>query len=279
MSKFPTIIKEAFSVSFVVLLTSHVCFVNAQKNDRTSIQIIFDSIRDSRNDSLKMAMHHRIYDRMETMLQNVQSFDDPFTELPNIGKIYSDDRLVRIYTWSFPLEDKTFQYGGFVQYKKKNVVTTTRLSASVPYLPDISKQVSPTNWYGALYYKIFKVKKKREVYYIALGWSGNNAATDFKTIEPMIFDKNGRLSHFGKAVFKQKGKHPMLRYTMEYNSEGKAALDYQPESKKIIFDHLSPIEPSYQGIRCYYGPDFTYDAFVWQKNEWIYTENIDAINR
>ena len=48
----------------------------------------------------------------------------------------------------------------------------------------------------------------------------------------------------------------------------------------IIFDHLIPIEPMYQGIKAYYGPDFTYDAYrIEKKGGWRFEENIDARNK
>ena len=249
------------------------------------IQSLFDTLRESRNDSTKLAVNQRLTDEIGKLLRQDSSFSAPFQDLFNLGKVYSDDRNVRIYSWSFPLEDKTYQYGAFVQYKSRGKVTTTPLTLQTePYMPNEMQRLDAKHWYGCLYYKIFKVKRKKEVYYIALGWSGNNAATDFKIIEPLSFDKSGRLTTLGKAVFKGitengKTKRATLRYIMEYNSEGKATLNYRPESNQIIFDHLMPIEPIYEGIRSYYGPDFTYDTFTQKKGEWFYEENIDARNK
>lgn len=35
--------------------------------------------------------------------------------------------------------------------------------------------------------------------------------------------------------------------------------------KKIVFDHLSPPKATLKGAEETYGPDFTYDAFIWKK--------------
>ncbi len=254
--------------------------VQAEDALRKELRLQFDSIIDCRDDSVKLAIHKRISQKMEEVLKDERSFADPFADLPHIGKIYSDDGKVRFYTWGFPMEDKTFQFGGFVQYKGKDGVATTRLQTLPhPFRPSENKEINPEKWYGALYYKAFKVKKRRAEYYIALGWSGHDAVTDFKVIEPIQFEEDGTLKQLGLDIFQNKGKrNPPLRAVFEYNSEGKMTLDYQPQTETIIFDHLTPIDPSYTGIRAYYGPDFTYDAYHCKKGEWVFEENIDARN-
>ena len=62
-------------------------------------------------------------------------------------------------------------------------------------------------------------------------------------------------------------------------SDTRVSLHYDEKLKKIIFDHLVPIETIYKDVRSLYGPDFTYDAFVPEKGNWILEENIDAKNK
>lgn len=272
------LIHTKFLVMVVYLLWTSLPSLNAE--EYTHIQALFDSIKECRNDSMKIAMNVRLTQKISALLEDPSSFDNPFNQLYNLGKIYSDDKVVRIYTWSFPLEDKSYQYGGFIQYRQKGVVTTTPLQiAGEPIVPAENGKIDNKHWYGALYYKVFKVKKKRETYYIVLGWSGFNAATDFKIIEPIQFAKNGKMQNMGKMVFKETGRKSPFRIILEYNSDGKVALDFDSQKGKILFDHLSPIDPIYTGIRSYYGPDFTYDAFILKKGDWYFTENIDARNK
>ena len=273
-------------LGFLILKT-----VSLQAQDRSAIQKIFDTIAECRDDSVKMSLNQKLNEKIGLLLQDPNSFDDPFLELRNLGKVYSDDNKVRIYTWSFPLEDKSYQYGGYVQYRAKRETVTTPLVFKNTNVPKETGEISVKNWYGALYYKVFHVKKRRDNYYIAFGWSGFDAATDFKVIEPLDFDKQGRLSSFGKEVFDKsastenvnkqsaRAKKNPYRIVLEYNSDGKVTLDYDSSVEKIIFDHLSPIEPSYTGIRAYYGPDFTYDAYDLKKGMWRFEENIDARNQ
>jgi len=48
--------------------------------------------------------------------------------------------------------------------------------------------------------------------------------------------------------------------------------------KRIVFDHLSPENPSLNGIRSFYVPDFSYDAYVWNEDRFELYEDVIAIN-
>lgn len=240
----------------------------------------FDTLSQNQPDSVKLKINNECINILSKLLSDPSSFENQLEELKFIGKVYSDDGEVKIYTWGFPLQDKSFAYGGFIQKKEKKKVTTTRLTIrNSPYIPLQNKNISAANWYGALYYKVMKIKKRREEYYVALGWSGNDGATDFKVIEPIYFDRNGKVTYLGKPLFEE-GKKLHSRIVLEYTSEGKVALSFNETNDLISFDHLVPIEPMYKGIRAYYGPDFTYDAYRLQKDgKWSFEENIDARNK
>ena len=44
--------------------------------------------------------------------------------------------------------------------------------------------------------------------------------------------------------------------------------------KRILFDHLAPTDPKYEGYFMFYGPDASCDALVLKKEEWWYEENL-----
>ncbi len=44
-------------------------------------------------------------------------------------------------------------------------------------------------------------------------------------------------------------------------------------------DHLAPLDPSYEGNRSYYGPDFSYDVLEFNKGKWVLEENVELRNR
>ena len=49
--------------------------------------------------------------------------------------------------------------------------------------------------------------------------------------------------------------------------------------KGFIFDHLSPEEPSMEGIKASYGPDFSYDGLFYRKKKWTLVSDLDVKNR
>lgn len=261
----------------IFILSLFICAIAQAQTTEKHLAILFDSLRTCEVDSIKDEISNEIFSALEEMLRNPESFKQTFDQLPHLGKVYSDDKKVRIYTWSYPYADRSNGYGGFIQVQMKDkVVTTPLMIQQEAYRPNQQGKIAPNNWYGSLYYKVFLVKNKREKYYVALGWSGYDAASDFKIIETINIDGKGNAS-FGKMVFEKKGKNDS-RIVLEYGSEAKIALNYDPTSKRIIFDHLSPIEPGYKDLRVYYGPDFTYDAYDLKKGIWTLTENIDARN-
>lgn len=262
---------------FILIASLLLATLAQAKSPEERLARLFDSLRTCEIDSVKDELNLEIYNVLGEKLKDPASFKESFDQLPNLGKVYSDDKKIRIYTWSFPYADRCYGYGGFIQTTLKDkVVTTPLLISNEAYKPNQQGKIAANNWYGSLYYNIFLVKNKREKYYIALGWSGHNAASDFKIMETINIDGRGNAS-FGKMVFNKKGKNDS-RIILEYSSEAKIALNYDAASKRIIFDHLSPIEPGYQDLRVYYGPDFTYDAYKLNKGIWYLEENIDARN-
>ncbi|MBR6105210.1 MAG: hypothetical protein IKP81_09165 [Paludibacteraceae bacterium] len=248
---------------------------------------LFDHLRSSDNDSLSIAVSKQISQEMGDLLQNDSTFDYHFDELANMGKCYSDDKELRIYTWNYPLSDKTYGYGGFIQLKPSKKRTKQKVKP-IPlkvrgssYTPGTGSRIGTDNWYGALYYNAIKTKKDGNEYYILLGWGGGDALTDFKVAETLKFSKNEKTATFGSvSPFKSAGKSSN-RIVLQYNNEARVALNYDKDNKRIVMDHLSPSDPFYKGLYSYYGPDFTYDAYQFDKKskgQWLLIENIDAKN-
>lgn len=258
------------------LLLFSFCCVSANEDRVKTLSLLFDSIRSSNSDSFKIATGKRVLNIFKDELSDPNSFSDPFDSLSYVGKVLSDDGKLRVYTWCFQLSDYTFEYGCAFQYKKssKEVSVSAFTTNGKAFLPQMGRKYSQRDWYGALYYKVIRVKK--DDYYILLGWGGNNSASDFKVIEPIMVDSKGSV-RFGKPVLKDNAK-VYFRQVLEYSAEAKVSLTYDEQFKRVVFDHLVPMEPAYTNIRSYYGPDFTYDAYSLKKGKWIFESNIDAKN-
>ncbi len=62
--------------------------------------------------------------------------------------------------------------------------------------------------------------------------------------------------------------------SFEYALDGSMMLKQDKKGKRIIFDHLAPIDKKYEGYYMFYGPDASYDALLLKGEEWWYQENV-----
>jgi len=273
-----------WKILFMILFSFSLFPLCGQKTafseNEQQISLLFDSLRVSNVDEDKKRISDAIAMLLAKELKSPGSFENQYASLNFMGKVFSDDNKVKIYTWNYPLDDKTYGYGGFIQYKPNNkTIKTIPLTVKTQaYLPATNKRISLNDWYGALYYKIISVTYKKENYYVLLGWAGNTAISDFKLIEILTVNESGN-AYLGRLVFKQKNKIGQQRFVLEYSADAKVSLSYDPRMKKIIFDHLVPSEPVYANVYSYYGPDFTYDAFALEEGKWVFEEDIDVKNR
>lgn len=264
--------KYLFSIVF--LFCSFYCAAESLSKTEKELSALFESLKKSPTKEESLSLHTQIETMLHKTLKDPKSFQYPFENLSFLGKIYSDDNLLRIYTWNVPFTDGTFTYGCIIQHKKNNKLTVFKIKDAA-YKPELNRFIAINNWYGALYYRAIPVTYKKNTYYTLLGWSGNDDLTNFKTIDALTF--NGAKVQLGLPVFKRKNK-TTHRYLLEYGARYSMSLDYDKKKKQIIFDHLAPSSNKYEGVHTDYGPDFSYDAFQLKKKDWIFKEDVDARN-
>lgn len=244
-------------------------------------------------DSVKVQMGHIVkensFSKKEEANNNVLSlfrnslikegaFNYPFDSLKNIGRIRSKDGKLRIFTWNLPLAGGYQRYFGFIMYKKSKGKTLvfelndSRQTINVP----IKELLGNSNWMGALYYSLIEQVYKGKTYYLLLGFDFNNIYSSKKIIEVLTFGKDYK-PIFGSNIFKV-GDDVLSRVVFEYSARVTMTLRYIPELQTIVFDHLSPSSPDYADNYQFYGPDFTFDGFKYEKGSWIYVRNLDMRN-
>ncbi len=54
------------------------------------------------------------------------------------------------------------------------------------------------------------------------------------------------------------------------------SLKLDPSEQRIVFDHLSPTKPELAGQPAFNGPDLSYDAYRWEKGQWLFQRDVDA---
>lgn len=231
------------------------------------------------NDSIRKSSNKLFLEKFETALQLEKSFDYHFDSLVTVSKLIAPDNSFRIYNWILPKQDGYhYRYFGFLQYfdKKKNQYILYALHDSTTKITAPEKaKLSCNNWYGAVYYKIIFNKKWGKQYYTLLGWKGNNKFSTKKVIDVLSFAGNKPV--FGAAVFKW-NKTTKHRIIFEFTAEAVMTLRYEESLKMIVFDHLSPPNPSLKDVNSTYGPDLSYDGLKFSKGKWIYVHDIDARN-
>lgn len=220
-----------------------------------------------------------IINKLENILKSPMSIDLKFDSLKYLSVLKADNSLLKIYTWQVIGKDRAKYYGFIQTVNKRNKITLTKLNDESEYnSKDADKQLFDNdNWYGALYYKLitFKIKKSNP-YYILLGINVNDKITNKKIIETLSFSKKNK-PVFGADLFKIESVK-QKRIIFEYSDFVTMSLRFDEKLKAIVFDHLSPSDPSLKGKYMYYGPDFSYDAFIIKKKKWVLFENINPKN-
>jgi hypothetical protein len=240
---------------------------------------MFNVMSDYNNDSKREKINDEIIEKFEQLLKIEGSFSYPFDSLRNIGKIVSKDNKLRIYTWNLPYMNGTHKYFGFIQYyppKEKSFLLYKLIDNSDSYKSPENLILTDTSWLGALYYEIVEKKYEGNTYYTLLGFDFNNLLTAKKIIELLYF-KDDRIPVFGKPVFNYKNRL-CNRIIFEYSAKVSMSLKYNKELKLVIFDHLSPSKPSYEGHFMFYGPDFSYDGLEFRDGIWHEIRDVDVRN-
>lgn len=280
-------VKYILSILFFSLFLSAKSQIdeNLFPTQEQELKSLFDSLftRDStrylKSDFDKNRLNDSIKKIFFQSLNSPNSLTYPYDSLKHIGKLYSSDKQVRIITWNLKYSNGTFKYFGFVQYKnqkKDNVITYTLTDKSDSITNPENIVLSNSNWFGALYYQMYDYKEGGKNYYILFGWDGNSYYTNKKIIEILSFSNTGK-PIFGKSVFKTEEK-TKKRILFEHSIKASMSCKYNTAAEAIIFDHLSPPKPSQIGQFQFYGPDGSYDGFIFKKGKWIFVSNIYVTN-
>ena len=209
---------------------------------------------------------------ISTLHQN-GTYDYPFDSLKYVGKIYSPDHNIRVFTWNIPVGMDGNLYFGCVQYYSK----PDKVFRVIPLHSNGTDVTTDSlGWHGALYYQIVESKHAGQKYYTLLGFDLNNAFSNKKVIDIIAIDPYGEL-YFPKQLFLYNSK-PADRIVFEYNEQAQMMLRYDKGLKMIVFDHLSPDKPSQEGNFQFYGPDMSTDGLKFEKGVWVLHKDIIVKN-
>ncbi|BDX39024.1 hypothetical protein CYCD_23790 [Tenuifilaceae bacterium CYCD] len=237
------------------------------------------SIANETSFSVKDSINSQFQKAFKQLLLADNSINYPFDSLKSIGKLTSNNKKIRVYTWNLPLAGGLHKYFGFIQVRKNDgSVALHNLTDSRKDVKDPNNErLNANNWMGAVYYHISEVDFESQTHYILLGFDFNNLFTSKKIIEVLSIDGNGN-PVFGQPIFNIDNKMMLSRIVFEYSARVVFTLKYMPEQQMIIFDHLSPSKPEYTGDFQFYGPDSSFDGFKLENGKWIYVRDLDLRN-
>lgn len=129
---------------------------------------------------------------------------------------------------------------------------------------------------GALYYSVIEKTFQGKTYYLLLGFDFNSIFSSKRLIEVLTFGADFE-PVFGSYVFKVDNDF-IARVVFEFSARAAMTLRYIPDIETIVFDHLSPYRPDFTGNFQFYGPDFSFDGFKFDKGYWVYVRNLDLRN-
>jgi len=216
---------------------------------------------------------------LDSLLARTDGWNYPLDTIRNISALSPADGAFRLITWNIPQNDGTFEFNGRIRFANKGSESGTTMSlndARASINKPLTKQLTADNWYGALYYKLIRTKYKRKTFYTLLGWNGNTSLSNQKIIDVLQVSKDGRIS-FGAPIFEDVKGHKH-RIILEYAEQAAVSLRYLENDAVIVFDHLVPTNPAFEGQFAFYSSDFSNDAYRFEKGRWKFIRNYAAKN-
>lgn len=272
-------------IIFLIILFSFSLQLFGQKNNsqlrekEEELSKLLNELRSTQGDEKLNEINEKFKTAFGKALEMDGAFEFPFVSLTSVGKIYSDDKLVRVITWNVQYEDLMHNYFSFIMKKdeRRDRIHVVELKREKQHFGMIQEEtVTNENWYGALYYDIIDVQRRNKTYYTLLGYDANDQRSSIKLIDVLYF--TGKIPNFGYPIF-DVAQGRAKRVIFEHSNKATMSLRYDKDRNKIIFDHLTPESPGLKDFREFYVPDMSYDAYDWNGTQWILIEDIIANNK
>lgn len=227
----------------------------------------------------RYAANYKLISTLVDALKEHNSYSFKFDSVKTITISNSSDQRFRIFSWHVENNDGSFRYYGAIQINAGpstlQLIPLNDQTANIKAPMD--SLLINKNWYGCQYYKIIPVTSTPRPYYILLGWKGYNHSKTQKIIEVLTLDNKS--AQFGKVIFDgHKDWKYKFRVVFEYSKQVSMLLNYDNNSKTIVFDHLAPPHPAQENDFSYYGPDLTYDGLKLERGRLKFVQNLDLKN-
>ncbi len=184
-----------------------------------------------------------------------------------MGKVYSDDYNLRIFSWNCELSDLTQRYYGFFQTDR---VVYPLQQKKGTYFPSQRDQVTLDNWYGTHYYTAIEWD---DDVYLLLGVGKLNVYESVRVIDVLtiVDDKRAVL---GAPIFHLDNGENM-RMAFRYCTDIRMVMEFKPNGKRFTFDRLAP---SGTNMPCL-APDMSFDSLRKKGKRFIMRKDVDMRNK
>lgn len=251
---------------------------NLFSQNTDSLSVLITKMQRGADDSIRTKAQVEFDQRLVDSIESSISIDKKYSEFKNVSVLESSDKLLKIFTYTYPnFDGSKYYYFGFLQYRRSvndSVKTLSLRDSTSTIVKPETEKLNDQKWLGAVYYSIQELKFKGMQYYVLLGWKGFNQSITKKIIEVLYFDDQS--PKFGFSLFKT-GTVYRNRIIFSFTSQASMSLKFTKNGKEIIFDHLSSPKTKQEGdLQLISGPDGTYDSFKLAKGRYQLGKDIDA---
>ncbi len=240
------------------------------------LMCMFEEINKSRDDERKKAINKKVLNRLKLLWNSSGYYENDFSGISRMKTLFSDDGKLKICTYGILFNDFTNLFSGAVIVKDDKNIKVFELTDKTGTIRSPSRMSLPSNkWYGAMYLDIIERKYQKKTYYTLLGYKGQDEFVKTRVVDVLWFA--GNKPRFGAPLFKN-DRLTYNRLIFKYSIGANMVLRYDARKKMIVMDNLEPSDAMYKGVYRFYGPDFTYNGYKFEKGKWILYRNIDLRN-
>ena len=265
-----------------------------------NMQPLIEKVQSAPTDNERYNANELFAQLMDEALHVDESFHWKWNFGKYVSVLTSSDRQFRIITWPVVRDNGEYECFGFVQSfnDKTDEYDVYALHDKSDELISVNEVVlDPDNWLGSVYQELIETKFEGKMYYTLIGWTGVNALTQRKVIEPILFRSNSSRPQFGQALFRREKN--LRRLVLEYSRNAMVNVRYdeqvvrtyenkkikkkgrtinmqvpkEEKMKMILFDEIAPMLPGMEGLPQYYVPTGTEQAYIFVNGRWELRDN------
>ncbi len=241
------------------------------------LKCMFEEVGKANEDSVKLKINSLVLNRLKKVWQSPVMYNDDLSGIARMKTLFSKDKKIKICTYGVSFSDfSNLFYGAVVVKRDKGDLQVFPLTDKSDGIRSPTHASLNTNkWYGAIYIDIIETQYQKKNYYTLLGYKGQDEFVKRRVVDVMMLP--GGKPRFGAPMFKM-GRYTYNRLIYQYSLGANMLLRYDEKEKMIVMDNLVPSETFYKGVFRFYGPDFSYNGYKFEKGKWILHNNIDLRN-